>query len=199
MDGGETSRYADGAVLYSQGDPSTTVGYIRNGGVKLSVRSKGGREVIVAALVAGDFFGEGSLAGQRRRMSTASAMNKTTVRMLNKSTMRELLHTRGEFADRFRLHMLTRNTRIERDLVDQLFDSSEKRLARVLLLAAGYGTALDKTPRLPRLSQQSLAEMTGTTRSRVCFLMKKFRDLGFIEHGRGITVKPALLAVVLHD
>ena len=175
------------------------VGYIRNGGVKLSVRSKGGREVIVATLVAGDFFGEGRLGGQRRRRSTASAMNGTTVETIGKSTMRELLHTRCEFADRFRLHMLKRNIRIERDLVDQLFNSSEKRLARVLLLAAGYGTALDKTLRLPRLSQQTLAEMICTTRSRVSFLLNKFRDLGFIEHGRGITVTPALLAVVLHD
>jgi CRP/FNR family transcriptional regulator, cyclic AMP receptor protein len=185
--------------VFSQGDPATDVLYIQDGAVRLSVLSKTGREAVIAVLGPGDFFGEGCLAGQQVRMGTATAMASSTILIIEKAEMVRLLHGEPELSDRFLSHVLSRNIRIEEDLVDQLFNSSEKRLARTLLLLARYGR--DDTPVhvIPNLSQQILAEMVGTTRSRVNFFMNKFRKLGFIEYNGGITIKKSLLSVVLHD
>ena len=191
------AKYARSAVVFSQGDPATEVFYIQHGSVKLSVLSRTGKEAIVAILRAGDFFGEGCLAGQPRRMATASALSASTVLVVEKPQMLEMLHTQPALADRFLSHMLARNIRIEEDLVDHLFNSSEKRLARALLLLARYGN--EDQPLRIKLSQETLAEMVGTTRSRVNFFMNKFRDLGFIEYNGDITVNGALLTVVLHE
>ncbi|MBI2828477.1 MAG: Crp/Fnr family transcriptional regulator [Acidobacteria bacterium] len=191
------TRYAKAAVVFSQGDPATDVFYLQHGHVKLSVLSRLGKEAVVAILGPGDFFGEGCLAGQPRRMATASALSASTVLVVEKPQMLEMLHTQPSLADRFLSHMLTRNIRIEEDLVDQLFNSSEKRLARALLLLARYGRE-DQPLRLPKLSQETLAEMVGTTRSRVNFFMNKFRDLGFIKYNGDITVNRSLLTVILH-
>ena len=172
--------------------------YIQNGSVKLSVLSKTGKEAVVGVLGQGDFFGEGCLASQPRRMATASAMSATAVLVVEKPQMLEMLHTQTALAERFLAHMLARNIRVEEDLVDQLFNKSEKRLARVLLLLARYGES-DKPLRIPKMSQETLAEIVGTTRSRVNFFMNKFRDLGFIEYNGDIKVSSSLLTVVLHD
>ena len=171
--------------------------YLQHGTVKLSVLSRTGKEAVVAILNPGDFFGEGCLAGQPRRMATASALSASTVLVVDKTKMLEMLHSQPTLADRFLSHMLTRNIRIEEDLVDQLFNSSEKRLARALLLLARYGK--EDRPLRIKLSQETLAEMVGTTRSRVNFFMNKFRDLGFIDYNGDIKVNSALLTVVLHD
>ena len=193
------AKYAKGAVVFAQGDPATQVMYIQQGSIKISVLSKTGKEAIVAMLSAGDFFGEGCLAGQSRRMATATAMAATTVLIVEKPHMMQMLHQEPALSDLFRVHMLARNIRIEEDLVDQLFNSSEKRLARTLLLMARYGQE-DKPQRVVhQLSQETLAEMVGTTRSRVNFFMNKFRDLGFIEYNGGLKVNSSLLSVVLHD
>ena len=190
--------YKRAAVIFSQGDAATDVFYIQNGSVKLSVLSRIGKEAVVAVLGPGDFFGEGCLAAQPRRIATASAMSASTVLVVEKPQMLEMLHTQPALAERFLAHMLARNIRVEEDLVDQLFNSSEKRLARVLLLLARYGKG-DRPLPIPKMSQETLAEIVGTTRSRVNFFMNKFRDLGFIEYNGAITVKSALLTVVLHD
>jgi CRP-like cAMP-binding protein len=194
------AKYSKSAVIYSQGDPATEVMYLQQGSVKISVLSKTGKEAIVAMLSRGEFFGEGCLAGQSRRMATATAMGATTVLVVEKTHMVQMLHDEPELSDRFRIHMLARNIRIEEDLVDQLFNSSEKRLARTLLLMARYGQE-ESTPQqvVHQLSQETLAEMVGTTRSRVNFFMNKFRDLGFIEYNGGLKVNSSLLSVVLHD
>ena len=192
------TKYPRSAVVFSQGDPATDVFYVQLGSVKLSVLSRTGKEAVVAMLGPGDFFGEGCLAGQPRRMATASALGASTVLVIEKSQMVEMLHKERTLADRFLEHMLARNIRIEEDLVDQLFNSSEKRLARALLLLARYGKE-DQPLRLPKLSQETLAEMVGTTRSRVNFFMNKFRELGFIEYNGEIKVNSSLLTVVLHD
>ena len=191
-------KYARSAVIFSQGDAATDVFYIQNGSVKLSILSRSGKEAVVAVLGQGDFFGEGCLAAQPRRMATASAMTASEVLVIEKAQMLEMLHTQMALAERFLAHMLARNIRVEEDLVDQLFNSSEKRLARVLLLLARYGKA-DQPLRIPRISQETLAEIVGTTRSRVNFFMNKFRDLGFIEYNGDIKVNSSLLTVVLHD
>ena len=191
-------KYARSAVIFSQGNPADEVFYLQQGSVKISVLSRTGKEAVVAILGAKDFFGEGCLAGQPRRMSTASAMSGTTLLVVDKPKMQELLHKEPTLADRFLTHMLARNIKIEEDLIDQLFNSSEKRLARTLLLLARYGKE-DQPLRLPKLSQETLAEMVGTTRSRVNFFMNKFRDLGFIEYNGDIKVNSSLLTVVLHD
>ena len=191
-------KYARSAVIFSQGDPATDVFYLQQGSVKLSVLSRTGKEAVVAVLGQGDFFGEGCLAGQPRRISTASAMGTSKVLVVEKPQMLELLHTQTALAERFLAHMLARNIRVEEDLVDQLFNSSEKRLARVLLLLSRYGKA-DQPLRIPKMPQETLAEIVGTTRSRVNFFMNKFRDLGFIEYNGDIKVNSALLTVVLHD
>ena len=175
--------------------------YIRSGGVKLSVLSKSGREAVVAMLGPGDFFGEGCLAGQPLRMGSATAITPTVILLVRKEEMVRLLHTEHAMSDRFISHMLSRNLRIEEDLIDQLFNSSEKRLARALLLLARYGKQ-DKPARVvPRVSQETLAEMIGTTRSRVNFFLNKFKKLGFIEYDGELPLKvnSSLLSVVLHD
>ncbi|MCL4813749.1 MAG: Crp/Fnr family transcriptional regulator [Vicinamibacteraceae bacterium] len=192
-------RFARGTVVFRQGGPATSVFYIQDGCVKLSVVSSAGREAVIAMLGAGDFFGEGCLAGQPLRMGTATAVVPTKVLRIQKREMIRTLHQEPAFSDRFLAHMLVRNIRIEEDLVDQLFNSSEKRLARTLLLLARYGKE-DTTPHvLPRLSQETLAEMVGTTRSRVNFFMNKFRKLGFIDYNGGLTINGSLLSIVLHD
>lgn len=194
-------EYSRGESIFTQGDAGAHVYYIRSGGVKLSVLSKNGREAVVAMLGPGDFFGEGCLTGQPFRVGSASAITPSVVLLVRKEEMARMLHTQHAMSDRFISHMLTRNLRIEEDLIDQLFNSSEKRLARALLLLARYGTQ-DKPSRLvPRVSQETLAEMIGTTRSRVNFFLNKFRKLGFIEYEGELPLKvnSSLLTVVLHD
>jgi CRP/FNR family cyclic AMP-dependent transcriptional regulator len=192
-------RYVKGAVVFAQGAQANSVFYIQEGGVKLTVLSSGGKEAVVAILGPGDFFGEGCLAGQPLRMGTAKTVMRTALLRIPKRDMIRLLHERPEFSDRFIGHMLTRNIRIEEDLVDQLFNSSEKRLARTLLLLARYGKEDENSRVLPKLSQETLAEMVGTTRSRVNFFMNKFRKLGFIEYNGELKVHNSLLSIVLHD
>jgi CRP-like cAMP-binding protein len=186
-------------TIFSQGDPCRGVFYIQKGGVRLSVVNESGKEAVVAVLGPGDFFGEGCLAGQPFRIGTANAIAPTTALVIEKSEMVRVLHSEHEFSDRFITFMLARNIRIEEDLVDQLFNSSEKRLARTLLLLARYGKE-DKLQRvLPKVSQEMLAEMVGTTRSRVNFFMNKFRKLGFIKYNGGLQIDNSLLSVVLHE
>jgi CRP-like cAMP-binding protein len=192
-------RYARGAAVFAQGGAANNVFYVQDGGVKLSVLSSSGKEAVVAMLGPGDFFGEGCLAGQTVRMGSATAMVATSVLRIPKKEMIRVLHEQSSFSDLFIAHMLGRNIRIEEDLVDQLFNSSEKRLARALLLLARYGK--DDTPlrTLPKLSQETLAEMVGTTRSRVNFFMNKFRKPGFIEYNGKLKINSSLLSIVLHD
>jgi CRP/FNR family transcriptional regulator, cyclic AMP receptor protein len=191
--------YEPGAEIFAQGDPATSVMYVEDGTVRLSVLSHAGKEAIIAVLNAGHFFGEGCLVGQAHRMATASAMGACTIVVVEKKEMVRQLHARPAFADLFLTHMLARNIRIEEDLIDQLFNSSEKRLARTLLLLARYGEPEASHRALPRVSQETLAEMVGTTRSRVNFFMNKFRKLGFIEYNGGLKVNNSLLSVVLRD
>lgn len=174
--------------------------YIQKGGVKLSVVNELGKEPVVAILGPGDFFGEGGLSGQPLRIGTATAITPTTLLIIEKKEMIRVLHSEHEFSDRFISHMLSRNLRTEQDLIDQLFNSSEKRLARTLLLLARYGIQNQPTTEIPKVSQEMLAEMIGTTRSRVNFFMNKFRKLGFIHYGDGgLQVHSSLLGVVLHE
>ena len=188
-----------GDVVYSQGDTATGVIYLQEGTVRLSVVSEGGKEAVVAILGPRDFFGEGCLAGQSIRMGTARAVAPSTVLVIEKNEMFRVLHEQHTLSDRFIAFMLARNIRIEEDLIDQLFNSSEKRLARTLLLLARYGK--DDSPHavLPTISQETLAEMIGTTRSRVNFFMNKFRRLGFIKYNGGLQINTSLLSVVLHE
>ena len=191
-------------VIFSQGDRAESVMYIREGGVKLSVLSKAGREAVVAMLGHGYFFGEGCLAGQSLRIGSATAISLCNVLVIKKEQMMKVLHEQHALSDRFISHMLSRNVRIEQDLIDQLFNSSEKRLARALLLMARYGTEGDEPQHVvPKISQETLAEMVGTTRTRVNFFMNKFKKLGFIEYSgdinAGIQINSSLLSVVLHD
>lgn len=192
--------YARTEVIFSQGDPCNSVMYLRSGGIRLSVLSDGGKEAIVATLGPGDFLGEGALAGHPVRLETARATMVSTVLVVAKRQMIRLLHSQHALSDRFIAHMLVRNARLEADLVDQLFNSSEKRLARTLLLLGRYGKG-DKPQRvLPTVSQETLAEMIGTTRSRVNFFLNKFSKLGFIKYdAAGLTINPSLLTVVVHD
>jgi CRP/FNR family transcriptional regulator, cyclic AMP receptor protein len=186
-------------VIFSQGEASDSILYIQEGSVKLSVQSHAGKEAVVAMLGPGDFFGERALAGHPVRLEAATAMTATTVLIVPKQQMIRLLHDQHALSDRFIAYMLARNSRIEADLVDQLFNSSEKRLARTLLLLARYGKP-DQTHRvLPRISQETLAEMIGTTRSRVNFFMNKFKKLGFIDYNGGLKVNHSLLTVIVHD
>ncbi len=186
-------------VIYSQGDAAKAVMYLRAGGVKLSVVSESGKEAVVAILGPGDFFGEGCLAGQSVRMGTATAVTTSTVLVIEKNEMFKVLHDQHELSDRFIHFMLARNIRIEEDLVDQLFNSSEKRLARTLLLLARYGKEDQPQAVIPKVSQETLAEMIGTTRSRVNFFMNKFRKLGFIKYNGVLQINTSLLSVVLHE
>jgi len=194
-----TVRFTAGVTVFAQGAPANSVFFVLEGGVKLSVVSTTGKEAVVAMVGPGDFFGEGCLAGQTVRMGTAEAVITTSLLRILKADMVQVLHNHSAFSDRFISHMLTRNIRIEEDLVDQLFNSSEKRLARTLLLLARYGEEGAALRVLPKLSQETLAEMVGTTRSRVNFFMNKFRKLGLIEYNGGLKVNSSLLSVVLHD
>ncbi len=193
--------YRRGESIFAQGDGAGHVMYIQSGGVKLSVVSQAGREAVVAMLGPGDFFGEGCLAGQPRRMGSATALTPSVVLLVEKPAMMRVLHGQRALSDRFISHMLARNIRIEEDLIDQLFNSSEKRLARALLLLARYGQHDKPIRTVPRISQETLAEMIGTTRSRVNFFLKKFKALGFIEYesDKPLKVNDSLLSVVLHD
>jgi CRP/FNR family cyclic AMP-dependent transcriptional regulator len=191
-------KYRRGEVVFAQGEPANDVRYLQTGGIKLTVLSRNGKEAVVAMLAPGDFFGEGALAGQPIRIATATAVVASHVLILEKDAMARLLHGEPAFSDRFITYMLTRNIRIEADLVDQLFNSSEKRLARTLLLLARYGRGTPQ-PVLPKISQETLAEMIGATRSRVNFFMNKFRKLGFIEYNGGLKINTSLLSIVLHD
>jgi CRP-like cAMP-binding protein len=193
------AEYPRADVIFTQGDPSEHVLYIQKGAVKLSVRSKTGREAVVAMLGPGDFLGEGCLAGQSVRMGSATSITGSTILFVDKDQMVHLLHKQHAMSDRFIAHMLSRNIRIEEDLIDQLFNSSERRLARALLLLARYGKQDRPVRAIPKVSQETLAEMVGTTRSRVNFFMKKFQRLGFIDYRDGLKVNNALLTVVLHD
>jgi len=192
-------RFAPDALIFAQGAQANSVFYVQKGGAKLSVLSSSGKEAVVAMLGPGDFFGEGCLAGQPLRMGTAKAVMPTALLRIPKRDMLRLLHDHSEFSGRFIEHMLARNIRIEEDLVDQLFNSSEKRLARTLLLLARYGRENATQRVLPKLSQETLAEMVGTTRSRVNFFMNKFRKLGLIEYNGELKVHSSLLSIVLHD
>jgi CRP/FNR family cyclic AMP-dependent transcriptional regulator len=186
-------------LIYSQGDAAMSVMYLQEGAVKLSVVSEVGKEAVVAILGPGDFFGEGCLAGQSVRMGRATAIAPSNVLVIEKGEMFKVLHEQHALSDRFITFMLSRNIRIEEDLVDQLFNSSEKRLARTLLLLARYGKEDKPHGVLPKVSQEMLAEMVGTTRSRVNFFMNKFRKLGFIKYNGGLQINTSLLSVVLHD
>jgi CRP/FNR family transcriptional regulator, cyclic AMP receptor protein len=185
--------------IYSQGDPAKGVNYIQEGGVTLSVINAGGKEAVVAILGPGDFFGEGCLASQPVRMATATAIMPTSILFIDKSEMMHVLRKEHALSDRFISHMLARNRQIEEALIDQLFNSSEKRLARILLLMARYGKEDQPHAVLPKVSQETLAEMVGTTRSRVNFFMNKFRRLGFIKYNGALQINTSLLSVVLHD
>jgi len=187
-------------TIFQQGQPADSLFYIRRGKVKLTVISQQGKEAIVAVLNAGEFFGEGCIAGQQLRMAAAVAMTDCTLDRIEKSLMTRLLHERHDISELFVTHLLSRNIRYEADLVDQLFNSSEKRLARILLLLAHFGKESRAEPVLPRINQDDLAQMVGTTRSRVSHFMNKFRGLGFIDYDdSGLTVHSGLLSVVLHD
>jgi CRP/FNR family transcriptional regulator, cyclic AMP receptor protein len=186
-------------VVFAQGDAADDVRYLQQGTIKLSVLSHGGKEAVVALLTTGDFFGEGALAGQSARIATATAVEQSVVLEIETEAMTRLLHEETAFSDRFISHMLTRNMRIESDLVDQLFNSTEKRLARALLLLARYGRDHHPVRTLPKISQETLAEMVGTTRSRVNFFMNKFKKLGFIDYNGALKVNSGLLGIVLHD
>ena len=194
------ANYGRGESVFTQGDVSRDVLYIQSGGIKLSVLSKAGREAVVAILGPGDFFGEGCLAGQTLRMGSATAITPSVIRQISMPKMSRMLHQQRGMSSRFITHMLSRNIRIEEDLIDQLFNSSEKRLARTLLLLAQYGKP-GTTRVVPEISQETLAKMIGTTRSRVNFFLNKFKRLGFIEYNGRVPLKinSTLLSVVLHD
>jgi CRP-like cAMP-binding protein len=191
-------NYRRGEVVFSQGDPAADVRYIQKGAIRLSVVSHVGKEAIVAMLTRGDFFGERALAGFAVRIETAIAVVPTTVLVIEKESMARLLHEEHAFSDRFIAYMLARNIRIEANLIDQLFNSSEKRLARTLLLLARYGQS-NPEPTVPKISQQTLADMIGATRARVNFFMNKFRKLGLIEYNGGLKINRSLLSIVLHE
>ena len=193
--------YGRNDLVFAQGEPAPDVLYIQSGGVKLSVISKTGKEAVVAMLGPGDFFGEGCLAGQPLRMGSATAITPSAILRIGRDKMFRLLRKQHAMSDRFLSHMLTRNIRIEEDLIDQLFNSAEKRLARTLLLLARYGGEDQPAKLVPKISQETLAEMIGTTRSRVNFFLNKFKKLGFIEYDGELPLKinSSLLSVVLHD
>lgn len=198
-EGRTIETYAKNGVVFDQGDAADSVFYIQEGKVKLAVVSPGGKEAVVALLGEGCFFGEGCLAGQVLRMASAIAVEDSSIIQVKKSVMVRILHDEPEFSEMFIAHLLTRNIRIEEDLVDQLFNSSEKRLARILLLLANFGKDSRPEEVIQTISQETLAEMIGTTRSRVSFFLNKFRKLGFIDYNGGMHVHTSLLNVVLHD
>jgi CRP/FNR family cyclic AMP-dependent transcriptional regulator len=198
-DGGTVAKYGKEQIVFSQGDPADAVFYIQKGKVKVTVVSEQGKEAVVALLATGDFFGEACLAGQATRLATVAAMTEATIVRLEKSAIIHLIQTDPAFSEIFIAHLLNRTIRVEADLVDQLFNSSEKRLARLLLLLANFGKEGKPEPLIAKISQETLADMIGTTRSRVSFFMNKFRNLGFIDYNGGIRVHSSLLNVVLHD
>ncbi len=198
-EGRTTANYERNETVFAQGDPANAIFYLQKGRVKLTVVSHQGKEAVVAILGPGDFFGEGCLARQSLRMSTATAMDESSVMKLEKTRMIRVLHEEPAFSEVFVAHLLARSIRVEEDLVDQLFNSSEKRLARVLLLLANFGKEGQPEPVIAKISQETLAEMVGTTRSRVSFFMNKFRKLGFIDYKDRLEVHSSLLNVVLHD
>lgn len=187
------------AVFFAQGDPADSLYYVQDGRVKVTVVSKQGKEAVIAILKVGSFFGEGCLTGQQARMASAVALTDCTAMHLEKSAVIRMLHEDKEFSEQFTAYLLARNARVEADLVDQLFNSSEKRLARILLILANFGKEGKSEPIIPSISQETLAEMIGTTRSRVSFFMNKFRQLGFIDYNGHIEVHSSLLNVVLLD
>jgi CRP-like cAMP-binding protein len=193
------SDYRKDQIVYRQSDPADSVFYIQSGKVKTTVISEQGKEAVIAVLGTDDFFGEGCLAGQPLRLSTTSAMTQSVIVRIAKADVIRVIHEEPAFAELFIAHLLSRNIRVEEDLVDQLFNSSEKRLARVLLLLANFGKESQPEPILAKISQETLAEMIGTTRSRVSFFMNKFRELGLIDYNGHIEVHSSLLNVVLHE
>jgi CRP/FNR family transcriptional regulator, cyclic AMP receptor protein len=200
VDGGRSvSNYRKNQQIFAQGDAADSVFYIQDGQVKLSVLSELGKEAVVALHTKADFFGEGCLSGQSLRLATATAMTDCVIMRLEKAAIVRLLHEEPKFSEMFLAYILTRNARVEADLVDQLFNSSEKRLARLLLLMANFGKEGPPEPIIAKLSQEILAEMVGTTRSRVSFFMNKFRKLGFIEYNGDLKIHNSLLNVILHD
>ena len=192
-------EYRKNQVVYRQGDPADAVFYVQTGKAKVTVVSEQGKEAVVAVLGAGDFFGEGCLAGQLLRLATVSTLSECAITRMSKTEIVNIIHTEPAFAELFISHLLTRNSRVEADLVDQLFNSSEKRLARTLLLLANFGKADGPEPVLAKISQETLAEMVGTTRSRVSFFMNKFRKLGLIDYNGQIEVHRSLLNLILHE
>ena len=198
-DGRTIHKYRKDQVVYAQGDAADSVFYVQRGRIKLAIVSPRGKEAVIAILGDGFFFGEGCMAGQPFRMATAVAMTDCSIVQVKKPVMTRVLHDEPEFSETFIAHLLTRNIRIEEDLVDQLFNSSEKRLARILLLLANFGKDVRPEEVIPNISQETLAEMVGTTRSRVSFFLNKFRKLGFIEYNGGMHVHTSLLNVVLYD
>jgi CRP/FNR family transcriptional regulator, cyclic AMP receptor protein len=200
IDGGRNiSNHSKGAIIFSQGDRADAVFYIRKGKVNVVVTSEQGKEAVVGILEADEFLGEGCLIGQPLRLATATAMTESAVMRVEKAEMVRVLHEEPSFGEMFTAHLLTRKNRVEEDLVDQLFNSSEKRLARTLLLLANFGKEGRPEPITTKISQETLAEIIGTTRPRVNFFMNKFRKLGFIEYNGDLAVHSSLLSVVLHD
>jgi CRP-like cAMP-binding protein len=198
-DGHAIGKYRKEQIIFSQGDTADAVFYVQKGKVKLTVVSEQGKEAVIAMLGTDDFFGEACLAGQERRLATVTAVTDSVIARLEKSAIIKAIHQEPAFSEKFIVHLLGRSIRVEADLVDQLFNSSEKRLARLLLLLANFGKDGVPEPMIAKISQETLAEMIGTTRSRVSFFMNKFRKLGFIHYNGGIEVHSSLLNVVLHD
>jgi CRP/FNR family transcriptional regulator, cyclic AMP receptor protein len=192
--------YSTGECIFSQGDPANSVFYVQSGKVKLTVVSMNGKEAVIAHLAAGSFLGEASLAGETRRVASANALEVSTIIRIDKAAMQDLLHREPLFAELFLAHMLSRNNRMQADLVDHLFNSGEKRLARLLLLMANFGQTTQPAPVISKISQETLAEMIGTTRSRVSFFLNRFRDLGYIDYSStGMLINTSLANVVLRD
>jgi CRP/FNR family cyclic AMP-dependent transcriptional regulator len=200
MPGKSRREYLAGEAIFSQGDTADAVFYIHSGNIKLAVVSSSGKEAVIAHLAAGSFFGEDSVAGEQQRASSASALQSSSIVRIEKEAMAELLHRDPEFAMDFRAHLLSRNMRMQADLVDHLFNSSEKRLARLLMLMANFGQESKPIPVIAKISQETLADMIGTTRSRVSFFLNRFRSLGYIDYNsRGIVINSSLANIVLHD
>ena len=200
MAGKSRREYPTGESIFSQGDTSSAVFYIRSGKVKLTVVSMNGKEAVIAHLEAGSFFGEASLAGETLRISSANALESSMIVRIEKTAMQDLLHRDAEFARQFLAHLLTRSKRMQADLVDHLFNSSEKRLARLLMMMANFGQESKTVPVIAKISQETLAEMIGTTRSRVIFFLNRFRDLGYIDYNcDGMRINSSLVNIVLHD
>ena len=197
--GRSVADYRKGQIVYTQGEPADSVFYIQSGKVRKTVVSEQGKEAVIALLGTGDFFGEGCLTGEPLRLATVAAMTECVIVRIAKADITRVIHEEPAFAELFIAHLLSRNSRVEEDLVDQLFNSSEKRLARILLLLANFGKEGRPEPIIAKISQETLAEMIGTTRSRVSHFMNKFRELGLIDYNGHIEVHSALLNVVLHE